>query len=356
MNEFIHTFSIITYMTTEQREQMSRCYGDDFYYDHVKQKWIFRRYADRGLRAEMEYTSYNEKKYNKKHGDIRAEWIITPAKLIFCGKPMAKLYTPYEYAEACRQLQNLSDTIREECGVDLFEEAKLNRVDLTKDIQTPSEEYSREVIRLAKLALDKYGYRAWTAEEAEVYKEEWKDENAVFFRNHNQEVQTKIYNKIADLELHGQDTSNLSGLIRFELTLKRKHMKKQGWILEKYTCPAELADILNDILAHASDSMRAHITDPLWSGAMLSEKLQKKMIRCRCKSKAAKYKKMMEYRKICNSSKTFDTADNSTAKRYFEEMGLSPLYTTDAVLYIPSFADLLMEREDERIRQFLRVH
>lgn len=240
MNEFIHTFSIVTYMTTEQREQMSRCYGEDYYFEHMKQKWIFRRYADRGLRAEMEYTSYNEKKYNKKHGDIRTEWIITPAKLIFHGKPMAKLYTPYEYAEACRQLQDLSGMIREECGVNLFEEAKLTCVDLTKDITTPSEEYSHEVIRLAKLAFDKYGYRAWTADELDERKEEWKDEDAVFFRNHNQEVKAKIYNKKADLELYGQDTSNLSGLIRFELTLKRKYMKKQGRIQDKYTCPTDL--------------------------------------------------------------------------------------------------------------------
>ena len=68
------------------------------------------------------------------------------------------------------------------------------------------------------------------------------------------------------------------------------------------------------------------------------------------------YKKIMVYRKICSSGKSSNMPDKSTAKRYFEEMGLSPLYTTDAVWYIPSFADLLSEREDEGIVKFLRVH
>jgi len=62
-------------------------------------------------------------------------------------------------------------------------------------------------------------------------------------------------------------------------------------IREEYVTPKELPAVLNTALAQAPDLMRQHITDPLWSGEMLSKELQKKRIRCHCKSKTAKYKK-----------------------------------------------------------------
>lgn len=226
--------------------------------------------------------------------------------------------------------------------MDLLEEAKLKRIGLTKDIVTPSEEYSHEVIRLAKLALGKYGYHLWSAEELETRKEEWKDENAVFFYNHNQELEEKMYNKKADLILQGYDTADIPSIIRFELTLKRKFMKLQGWIREEYGTPKELPVVLTTALAQAPDLMRQHITDPLWSGETLSKDRQKKRIRCHCKRKTAKYKRMMDYRRKCNSGKTINAGEYAATRRYFAEIQMSPLYTTETVGCIPAFGELLV--------------
>ena len=71
---------------------------------------------------------------------------------------MRKLYTSEEYVQSCGLLYEIMEEIKADSGVDLLHKAKLYRVDLTKDIETPSEAYTQEVIRLSKVALKKYGY------------------------------------------------------------------------------------------------------------------------------------------------------------------------------------------------------
>lgn len=59
---------------------------------------------------------------------------------------------------------------------------------------------------------------------------------------------------------------------------------------------------------------------------------------------------MIAYRKKCNRDGVYC---DSKVESYFEEIGLSPLYT-DNVKYIPSFADLLAGKENEVISKFMR--
>ena len=291
---------------------------------------------------EVDYTPSIEKQYHKKHEEYKAKWFVTPAKLIYPGQPMIQLYTPIEYIEACCKLSNIIEGIKADTGVDLLHEAKLHRVDVSKDIETPSEEYSQEVIRIAKKALYKYGYNLWTPTEDDVRKNGWQEENSVMFCNHNQDVKSKIYNKMEDIKKLGYDTENLTGLLRFELALKWKFMKLQGYIREEFLTTDALADTLVSILNQAPDLLQKHIVSHLWSGAMLSKDLQKKYIRKKCGTKEAKYKKMIAYRKKCNRNGVYH---DSKVEKYFEEMELPPLYT-DKVKYIPSFADLLAGKTD----------
>ena len=65
---------------------------------------------------------------------------------------------------------------------------------------------------------------------------------------------------------------------------------------------------------------------------------------------------MIAYRKACNRAKSMENVkDNPTVREYFREMGLSPLCTSDTVGYIPAFADLLAERENEEMKRFETV-
>ena len=347
MNEFLHTLSGVTYLTKPQFDRMKDSYNNKELFPYNNEKWVFCKYAKRGFRAEIIYTPYIERWKAKRYEEHKMTWFVTPAKLMFPGQPMAKLYTPEEYTQACDLLAEIWNEIKADSGADFLHKAKLYRVDLTKDITTPSEEYTHEVIRLAKIALNKYGYHLWKPDDIEERKEEWRDENAAFFHNDNQEVQSKIYDKVSDLRIQGYDTTGLSGLLRFELALKRQFMKDNGYIQEKYITPDTLADKLHCILAQASDLMQKHIADPLWSGTMVSKDQQKKAIRryCGFKTDSAKYKKMIAYRKACNRAKSMENVKkNSAAEGYFREMGVSPLYCSEVVGRIPSFSELLAEK------------
>ena len=356
MNEFIHTFGAVTYLSIAHTRKLEDTYGAKFFYNHKERKYVFSPYADRGFRMEIEFGSSKEKKYTKKHYDYRAEWVVTPAKLLYPGQPMRKLYTREEYEDACCVLHDIIEEIKTMSGVNLLDEAKLYRVDIAKDAETPSDEYSREVIRLAKKALIKYGYNLWSPSEEESEKKEWAEDNSVMFRNHHQEVQSKVYNKLEDMRNNEYDTENLKGLLRFELTLKRKFMKDQGYMCEKYLTLEDLPGILGALLEDAAELMQTHIISPLWSGVMLSKELQKKYIFkiCEYSRKSVKYKKMIAYRKECNRKKSMDDVEeHPTVERYFRERGLSPLCTCGDIPYIPSFANILNGTENEEIRAFV---
>ena len=358
MNEFIHTFSGVTYFTETQFNRMKDTYNRKELFPYNNEKWVFCKYADRGFRMEIIYTPFIEKQKGRKYEDFKAEWIVTPAKLLYPGQGMMKLYDHEDYAKACGQLADIFHEVNKDSGTDLLHKAKLYRVDVTKDIETPSEAYTHEVIRLAKAALHQYGYRLWEVENAEERKEEWTEENGVFYYNNNQDVKAKIYNKVEDLKIHGHDTVQWKGLLRFELALKRTFLKKENYICEKYITIEELTDALKGILFMASTLMQTHFADPLWSGAMVSKELQKKFIRryCGFNSKSAKYKKMIAYRKACNQAKSMEKVKKNTTsivKDYFREMGLSPLCTCDDISYIPSFADLLNGTENAGIKAFV---
>jgi hypothetical protein len=263
---------------------------------------------------------------------------------------MQKLFHKEDYITACTHLASILQEIELISSVCLWKETKMHRLDLTKDIETPSEDYSREVIRLAKQSLYKTGYHLWIPAEADVQATGWAEEDSCLFNNHNQDINAKIYNKLADIKQRQYDTKDLKGLLRFELSLKRKFLKKQGLISSSDIPFSALPDLLCKALDQADELMKAHMVSPMWSGNFLSKELQKQYIRNYCKSKKAKRKKMMMYRKKCNSG---STPERDKAAEYFEEICLSPWYTTDEIRYIPSFSNLVAGTEDERIKRFL---
>lgn len=278
MNEFIHTIGIETYLTDEQYHAFSRAYGNNskiYYWDSVNEKHVFLKYADHGFRMEITTADKNVTKYDPLHRRYRADWIVTPAKLLYTRKAMMKLFTIQEYEKACHELYKIIDEIEYATDVDLMQEGRLYRVDIAKDITTPSEEYTQEVIRLAKKALFWRGYIFNQPIPEEKRIEERKDENGVFFHNKYQDVKAKIYNKLEDLKIHNYITTGMTGLLRFELALKRRFLMNKKYIRAAYLGNEELGYILERILNDAYDLMHNHLTSPLWSGAMLSKNLQK---------------------------------------------------------------------------------
>ena len=348
MNEFIHTFSAVTHLSLIEKDNLTLAYYDDIFFKGDEKIIVLSKYAENGLRIHIEFNSTAEKKYDKEHKAYKAELIVTPAKLIYPNGKMKKLYTAEEYTLAMEKLKEILQEIKGKSGIDLWNETKLKRIDLTKDIETESDEYTMEVIRLSKLALHKTGYHLWIPKKEDIERTGWAEDDSTMFYNHNQEVQAKIYNKLKDFK-NIVDVSDMKGLLRFELALKRNFLKNSG-LIQKGNTPFEiLSEVFSYILKGAEELMRTHIVGPLWSGNFLSRKLQKKYIKRYCKTKESKMEKMLKYRDDCRHGILIT---GGKVLDYFEEIELSPLFTSKEFPYIPSFARLLSGEENEKIKEF----
>ena len=184
----------------------------------------------------------------------------------------------------------------------------------TIDILTPS-----HFGGLSKLSLHKTGYHLWIPSKEDIEKTGWAEEDSTMFYNHNQEVQAKIYNKLSDFKNIGVDVSDMKGLVRFELSLKRNFLKNSG-LIQKGNTPFEaLAETFSYVLKGAEELMQTHVVGPLWSGNFLSRRLQKKYIKKLCKSKESKMEKMLKYRDQCRGG---ITVAEGKVLDYFEEIEL----------------------------------
>ena len=334
MNEFFHTFSAVTHLSLEEKDHLTLAYYNDIFFNGEEKIFVLHKYVENGLRIHIEFNSTAEKKYDKKHRAYKAELIVTPAKLIYPDDGMKKLFIPEEYALAMEKLKEILQEIQLKTKIDLWKEAKLKRVDLSKDIETESDEYSMEVIRLSKLALHKTGYHLWMPEKEDVERTGWAEEDSAMFYNHNQDVQAKIYNKLKDFK-NAVSVEGMGGLLRFELSLKRNFLKNSGLIQKGNTLFEILPEVFSCILYGAEELMQTHIVGALWNGNFLSRNLQKKFIKRHCKTKEGKMEKMLKYRDECKAG---ILVTGGRVLDYFEEIELSPLCTNKGFSYIPSFA------------------
>jgi hypothetical protein len=162
-------------------------------------------------------------------------------------------------------------------------------------------------------------------------------------------LEAKFYNKLRDFK-NIVDVSDLKGLLRFELSLKRNFLKNSGLIQKGNTPFAILPEVFSCILNGAEALMHTHVIAPLWDGNFLSKKLQTKYIKRHCKTKESKMEKMLKCRDECRDG---ILVTGGKVLDYFEEIELSPLYTSKEFPYIPSFAKLLSGEENEKIKRFV---
>lgn len=355
MNEFIHTFSLKTYITQTEKTSLQNAYGDTFFFNSSQKHYVLSYYAEEGFRLEIAYNSKAERRFNKEHPAYKAELVVTPGKLLYPGKPMAKLTEELELCKAAKRLYEIFEDIFKQSGVRLADKLKAARVDVAKDVEMPSESYVRALIILSKRVLHRKGYRIWLPEEGISEEPDWKEENATFFYNHNQEVKAKLYNKTADLALKGHRFH--SPIVRFELSLMRIALKRLGWIDGDFIDENALFRLLCAVQNSAAILLDTHIVQPMQDGGMLTKKLQRKYIRKQCGGKNKQYKTMLAYRDWCNAACHTPVFENikkqRRAEEYFRKMGLSPYYLDKELLYIPSFAELLSGTYNSELLRFV---
>ena len=144
--------------------------------------------------------------YDKKHDQFQMELVVTPYKLLHPGKSMGAITTVEDMGKALITLGKILEQIKMDTGINLVSDAsniqkyKIQRVDLTCDVKTPSDDYSKEIIAASKVAKLPYGYTRCDVSKDDIEMYGWKRDDACSFYNKNQDVYIKIYNKKENLK------------------------------------------------------------------------------------------------------------------------------------------------------------
>lgn len=346
MNSFIHTFSVDTKITNDELSKLYAAYdkgnGRMFCNDT---KYVLPAYAENGLRIEIKQCQGIECQMDKEHCKYKATMIFTLYKLLHPGESMGMLTRAEEIVAAVNKICEILSEIDDKSGVKLWVRAKIKRVDVTRDMHTPSDDYTKEIIRLAKKSVLRYGYCFWEPSKEEQNKHsDWKVEDAAFYNNHNRELEAKIYNKKNDASIKPSPEFDTSGLVRFELTLKRGFLKKNDYLNEEPLDSYDLAEMLIGITKRSGLLLAQEIGRVLDDGDFLSKKVLEKYIQKSYKGKNKRIDDMINYAKFSSTGKRAEFGSSEKRRRiekYFIELGVSPIYSKKECPYIPSFFSLL---------------
>lgn len=355
---FIHTFSLI-----KKYKSVDEIKGLWQFYKHnnleYKGDFLINQYAHKGVRLCARYLCPERRHYEKYKVEI--EIIVTPYKLLNNGKSLGCLQEKREYKEALYNYYEILNKIQMETGVDL-KNAKIKRIDVTRDVLTPSSIYSKEIICTIKVQQLPYGYHAM-AEEIAI-KNHWNQENAYCYRNINQNVSVKVYDKVQNLQDYkNEEWKSLDGkgIIRFEVTLEKKSLKKID------DGSNSLIQLIEKVLKYADLIYEEHVIFPLDTGVMLSEDVLHKYINRKIPQKI-KREKMQECilrcRKEKGNARMLDSSFMGTEKRtekvweYFQKLDVSPIPLKAECPYVPSVSQLIYGENEESsvIQKFAMKH
>ena len=353
MKPFIHTISLKTYISLDDKNKLQEVFKSDIVWLGNEKKYIMHKFGKNGVLIKMSNRSDKEIKYDKEHRMYKVKIIVNLFKLLNPEKIYGQFLDENDIYSACHVLRNIFRCIETQSRINLLNNLILSRVDVAKDVVTPSDGYTLEVIRLSKLAAKKYGYENYVPTEEK--KKKWSLENSSMY--YSDYVNAKIYNKKQDLKDHNADIDlDAKGLLRFEASLKLCELKRQKYILEEFNID-ELSNILYKITCDGEEVLKRYFKEVLTDGSMITKSLQNKYFEMKYGGKNTRIKNMKEYRKAVNNKVDYDfTSDKAyRIKKHFENTGLSPVYTNNDFPYIPSFSDILDEKVNKDILNYVFI-
>lgn len=361
MNEFIHTFSIKRPIVEEEYTPLFGNTNALFFWNSKKNIWVLKSHEGSGLRAEVRPLKNDcpLRAFNSEHPRYEIEIIITLAKLLNSDTNLGGLTTKAEIELACENLGIIAKDIEEISKIDLLQGAKLYRVDLTKDIITPNDLYTHEIIAAAKKSINRYGYEGHDPREHLDYTLSWKDEDSMMFKS--KKVWGKLYNKKRDLLLnkHQSEIEKLGdyGLLRFEISLLRDILR-DDYNAKGFTTLEELPQILYSLTTDGNMLLDKYLVKTFYEGAMLSKSILKKRLKCEKGLWAKTVDRMTNFSEWVTWTKPKDLkyydipVGISAEISRFASLNLSPVQANKLCPYIPSFSDMLNETIDDRLLNF----
>ncbi len=362
---FIHTFSLRKAFCYKQLEMLWRRYriiviekGDR----NLPAPIEIIGFSEMGLRIKIYKRTQDEIRYDKYHRDVWAELIVTPYKLICNGTPMGELTTAEEYDQATNCLGNLLLTIEKETGIG-FLDAEIYRIDLTYDVITPSQTYTKEIIAAMKVCPLPYGYIVSIPSDEILEANKWKTENAFLYTNHHQHFGIKLYDKEQNLLDYDKDIQFLKskGILRFEISLSRKYLKKNKYIVRR-NCLYTLLAVLED----ADLIYQRYIIEPLDFGDMFSKDILLRYLYHKAGTKEKLFERMLYCVENAWESKKrgvpmendFMGSIKSTNNilRHFRELDVSPVPLAPECPHIPSVSKMIEGQCSQKKLNFAKKH
>lgn len=361
---FIHTFSLETNLKFEEAERIWQTYN----MGNIKNgndEFCVMKFSKNGLRIYFKYRTAKEIQYDKEHAEVKVEWIVTPYKVLHEGQPMGEITSLKEMEQVLIRLTQIFEQIEKETNTLFTKKLKMRRIDLTRDIPTLSTIYSREIISVCKATQLPYGYDFWVMTERQKIENNWKEEIACLYKNKSKGIQGKIYDKnqnLQDFGYHPVETRLHKGLLRFEISLSRKCLIKQG-LLD----PSSSETSLFRVMEQASSLFNTYLVEIFDNGSMLSKSLLEKFIEKQFPTRNKKRTNMLDLNRIYNICRKkgleFNPEDfpgrekklRNTRKAY-EEIHLSPISLSEECPYIPSFQEMFYGIQTNTFRNFARKH
>ena len=333
MNFFIHTLSLSNNITYEQMQTLCHAYkGITSYDDLQKKKFTITEFDKKGFRIILKKRTDKEIRFDSTHRQIQAEMIANPYKLLHNGEALGQISNQKDFIFSTQELFGILNQINEQCFVDLYPGFKIERVDITGDIMTPSNKYTKEIISASKVNQLTYGCQYKNPTDEECLQNGWDPENANLFCNNSQGVYAKIYDKRQNLTDLGHDVSRFSdrGLIRYEISLSRKYLKKQGYLHND-----DILYCYDSVMKYASVIMMDFFVRNGSPNDMMSFTLIEKFLWKKLKTKLKRIDNMIVFEKAAEACrkkkllfcpKTLGISDKafSTLNKHFEELCLSP--------------------------------
>ena len=362
MKPFVQSFSVQMMLT---KGEYASLFGKDntlfVYKDEIT--WEIKGYESCGLSASVlvpEEYYFPLTKYNARYSRYQLQFIVTLAKLLDPNRNLGGITDKNEIEDACKKWNEIVRKIEKTSGVNLLDKTELCWVTLEKDIVTPNESYSHEIIDLARYAFDEYGYKkknpvdSTNLSDCEVGKDyiTFYSDTLYTVRNKKHELYVNKYR--FELQKLGE-----RGLLSFELFLP-DNILVDDYSCPQYITPDSLFELLYQLTADRNILFNKYFGNVFYDGAMFSSDVLRKYLITKYKMSFGmlKVEDMIDFSNLIRSRKnanlkhrfTFNQIHSQIAE--FEELKLSPVQASKRCPYIPSFTNMINDTVDKEMLAF----
>ena len=242
----------------------------------------------------------------------------------------------------------------------MLDKTELCWVTLEKDIVTPNEFYTHEIIDLARYAFDEYGYKkknpvgSTNLSDCEVGKDYITLYSDTLYTVRDKKHDLYVNKYQSELQKLGE-----RGLLSFELFLP------DNILVDDYSCPQYITpDVLPELLyrltADRNMLFNEYFGKAFYNGAMLSGSVLKKYLKEKYKKSFGREKikdiitlsNLMRRRKIAALEQRFTFYHIHSQIAELARIKISPVTAGEHCPYIPSFLNMINDAVDDELLAF----